>query len=126
MTDKTVNCGTKFCTYYADDDNCIGHTDENDGVCPGAVPSSGACKNSNSCFSVYHSCVDIKINGDVCMNHFRGGDIQDKDWPYKNNSSHGYTSESATWENGWLVGVPKKFTNAKGINLCKSKFTVDS
>lgn len=41
MTDKTVNCGTEYCNYYENDDNCIGHVDEKEGICAGAVPSSG-------------------------------------------------------------------------------------
>lgn len=119
MTDKTTNCGTEYCTYYADDDDCIGHTDESEGICAGAVPTSGPCKNKDTCFSVYHSCVDVKIDGNVCLSHFSGGDIQDKDWPYKNNSNKNYTSESAEWENSWLLNIPEKFTKEQGKNLCK-------
>ena len=42
------------------------------------------------CFSVYHSCVDIKIDGNVCLSHFSGGDIQDKDYHIKTIQTKNY------------------------------------
>lgn len=120
MTDKTTNCGTEFCNYYADDDNCIGHTDPNEGVCTGAVPTSGPCKNADTCFSVYHSCIDVKLSGSVPLDSFQGGDIQPSDWPYKANSNANYTSEATEWDNNWIVGVPDHFTTEAGQDLCPS------
>ena len=119
MTDKTVKCGTEYCNYYENDDNCIGHVDEKEGICAGAVPSSGPCKHKDTCFSVYHSCVDISIDGTVAMKDFEGGDIQRADWPYNQNSNKNYTLENAKWSNSWLSGVPDFYTTDTGKNLCE-------
>lgn len=118
MTDKTTNCGTEYCNYYADDDNCIGHTDPDAGVCTGAVPTSGPCKNADTCFSVYHSCIDVQLTGSTPMGSFKGGDLQPEDWPYKGNSNANYTSEATEWKDQWIVGVPDHFTTQAGKDLC--------
>lgn len=118
MTDKTTGCGLEFCNYYPDDDNCIGHTTTSEGICTGAVPTSGPCKNKDTCFSVYHSCIDLHIDGSIPIDEFKGGDLQPNDWKYKQNTNKNYTSEQSVWKDGWLQNVPEHYTNTEGIDLC--------
>lgn len=118
MTDKTTGCGLEFCNYYPEDDNCIGHTTSTEGICTGAVPTSGPCKYDDTCFSVYHSCVDIHINGKTPMEEFTGGDLQPSDWKYKENSNKNYTKENSEWKDGWLQNIPDHYTKKTEIDLC--------
>ena len=126
MTDKTTACGTEYCNYYADDDNCIGHVDPNEGVCTGAVPTSGPCAHADTCFSVYHSCIDVKLSGSVPLDSFKGGNIQPSDWPYKANPNSNYTSEATEWKDNWIVGVPDHFTKEAGKDLCPSSVELNA
>lgn len=120
MTDKTINCGLEYCNYYSDDDNCIGHTNLKQGICLGAVPTSGPCKYSDTCFSVYHSCIDIKLLGNHSIDNFKGDDLQPKDWPFRQNNNINYTKESIEWNNGWMTNLPKQYSTSIGIDLCSN------
>lgn len=120
MTDKTTGCGLEYCTYYANDDNCIGHTTTTEGICAGAVPTSGPCKHDDTCFSVYHSCIDIHIQGSIPLEDFGGGDLQPSDWKYNKNTNKNYTSEKGIWKNGLLQDIPEHYRKIAGINLCQN------
>jgi hypothetical protein len=37
-------------------------------------------------------------------------DQQPEEWPYKSMKMQYYGKEIGTWSNGWLQGVPEKFT----------------
>lgn len=117
MTDKTVGCGLEYCNYYADDDNCIGHTTTDEGICTGAVPTSGVCKNEDTCFSVYHSCIDVELLGKQSLDKVNPN-LQPDDWTYRENSNKNYTSEKASWKDGWLQDIPEHYTKKQGKDLC--------
>ena len=69
MTDKTVKCGSLFCTYHADDSACSGHIDAAQPTCFGA-PNDVPCKEKDSCFSNYHTCTDVSIAGTRAIEEF--------------------------------------------------------
>ena len=70
MTDKTTLCNIGNCTYYAEDSACSGHTDSTRS-CFGA-PNDNMCLKPNTCFSNYHSCTDIRIDGKLPFESFDG------------------------------------------------------
>jgi hypothetical protein len=117
MTDKTVGCGLEYCNYYENDDNCIGHLTTEEGVCKGAIPTSGVCKNEDTCFSVYHSCIDVKLLGEKSVDKLEKN-LQPKDWIYGENSNKNYTSENGIWKDGWLDKVPEHYMTEHGVDLC--------
>eukprot|EP00128_Syssomonas_multiformis_P018513 Colp12_sorted_trinity150504_noHs@27102 len=115
MTDKTVKCNIPTCTYYADDSMCSGHTD-NSPACAGVPSDAPPCKRENTCFSNYHSCFDVAINGAQSL--LNNNYTQPANWPFAKAKSGVYGAEVGTWKNGWLQGVPAEFTTQAGEKLC--------
>jgi hypothetical protein len=111
MTDKTTFCNIENCTYYSENSACSGHIDDTP-QCFGA-PNSDKCLNPNTCFSNYHSCTDIRINGKLSLKDYYGD--EPNNWPYSKLKKNVYRKESANWENGWLLNIPKDFTTPVGI-----------
>lgn len=114
MTDKTVRCGVPTCTYYPEDSACSGHID-NSPACFGA-PNNTPCLKPNTCFSNYHSCVDVTIAGTIPLK--TGNFSQPEDWPYRNLPDLLYSNEPGNWTNELLNGVPSIYTTFVGQDLC--------
>ena len=113
MTDKTTKCGVDVCTYYPQDSACSGHTDAAAGKCFGA-PNDIPCEKADACFSNYHTCTDVAIEGVKSFVDFEM-DLQPATWPWKNLTMGRYGLEDAEWEGGWLKDVPKEFTSLVGF-----------
>ena len=123
MTDKTTRppCGTAQtqCTYYADDSACSGHTDSAP-KCSGA-PNAQPCKRANTCFSNYHSCADVTINGALPIDSGAPSFAPPAAWPFANLPAGVYGgAEAAAWSNAWLssAAIPAQFTTQAGADLC--------
>lgn len=114
MTDKSVACGWNICTYHPDDSECSGHTDSSP-PCAGASTNT-PCKYANSCFSNYHTCVDVTINGNTPIGS--GNFTQPDNWPFAKMTNLQYGDEWGNWQNGWLQGVPSVFNTQAGQTLC--------
>lgn len=74
-----------------------------------------SCTYPGSCFSVYHSCANVRILGSVPRDDFVC--TPDPTWPYNALTPGEYTRvEEALWEDGWLVeaGVPASFRTPAG------------
>lgn len=114
MTDKTTKCDIPICTYYADDSACSGKIDSSP-TCYGA-PNNNPCKRSGTCYSNYHSCIDVSIYGKTPVQSARFP--QPSIWPSANQTELHYGQEVGTWTNGWLQGVPSEFSTQAGTDLC--------
>jgi len=114
MTDKTVKCGIPTCHYFANDSACSGKIDGSP-ACAGA-PNNTPCLNQNTCFSNYHSCIDVTLDGHVPLKN--ANFPQPIDWPYRSLPDLEYGSEIGTWTGGILQGAPKNFTTFQGVDLC--------
>jgi len=114
MTDKTVKCGSPQCNYWVDDSACSGHTDSSP-ACAGA-PNNNPCQRANTCFSNYHSCIDVSLNGKtpIASSNFP----QPGNWPFRNLPNLQYGNEPGTWNQGWLNNVPGDYTIQQGQTLC--------
>lgn len=113
MTDKTVNCNIPTCYYNPDDAACKGSTDPKADTCAGA-PNDNVCVQENECFSNYHSCSDVTIDGEIPLSEYAPTQVnaQPKDWPYSSMKMQYYGKEAATWKDSWLQGIPSNFTTA--------------
>lgn len=109
MTDKTVKCGIEECYYNPLDSACSGKTDPNAEACPFA-PTTQPCVAENECFSNYHSCTDVTIDGSTPI--AEASFEQPLLWPYRTMRESYYKLEAGQWQDGWLAeqGVPKIFT----------------
>lgn len=116
MTDKTVKCGEDICYYNPDDAACKGNTDPTAETCAGA-PNDNPCVQENECFSNYHSCSDVIINGEIPISDFEF-DQQPANWPYKSMKMNYYGAESGIWKDGFLTDVPSNFTTVFDSLTC--------
>jgi hypothetical protein len=118
MTDKTVNCGTPTCYYNPDDAACKGSTDPDAPTCAGA-PNDNVCVQEGECFSNYHSCSDVILQGSIPYTQF-AQDSQPADWPY--NADHMkmqyYGAEVGPWSDNWLQGLPANYTTVYDVLSC--------
>jgi len=97
MTDKLPSAGMTNCTY---DPTCTNCPEE-----PG------------TCFSVYHSCANVRILGSVPRSEFTCPP-QPADWPYTELPSGVYFVNEVgnfTADGQWLVGVPPFYTTPVGV-----------
>lgn len=69
MTDKTVKCGSLLCTYYPEDSACSGQIEASEPTCFGA-PNDVPCLKEDTCFSNYHTCTDVTIQGTRSFEEF--------------------------------------------------------
>lgn len=113
---KQPQCGMETCTYYAGNSACSGRLDANDPTCFGA-PNDIPCERPNTCFSNYHTCTDISIDGIGNVDDFEI-DQQPEEWPYRKLPASQYGLEAADWEGGWLKGVPSNFTTVADFLQC--------
>jgi len=118
MTDKTTKCGVNSCYYNPLDAACKGSTDPSAATCAGA-PNSNVCVEENECFSNYHSCTDVTINGSRPIEEF-SYDGQLDIWPFGSSvkKMQFYSQETGAWKNGWLVDVPSNFTTDYKVPSC--------
>lgn len=116
MTDKTVKCGIDTCYYNPDDAACKGSTDPAAETCAGA-PNDNVCVQDNECFSNYHSCTDVIIDGQTPIADFEFNQ-QPSDWPYAGMKLNYYGAEAGTWKDGFLTGVPSNFTTVYDSLTC--------
>ncbi|XP_065829831.1 uncharacterized protein [Oscarella lobularis] len=72
----------------------------------------GQSSSPNYCFSVYHSCANVKITGKIPRDNLNC--TQPADWPYSNKQADMYTQESHPWQNGTLTGLPSQYSNKIG------------
>lgn len=116
MTDKTTKCDIPMCYYNPSDAACKGSTDPYAETCAGA-PNDNVCVQENECFSNYHSCTDVIIEGKLPIGHF-SMDSQPADWPYADLKTQYYTTESSEWKDGWLQGIPSNYTTVYDSLTC--------
>jgi hypothetical protein len=96
MTDKLAGAGMANCTYDATCTNCPDK--------PG------------TCFSVYHSCANVRINGRTPRAQFTCPS-QPATWPYGNlTTSFYYIGEVGEFsaDGEWLANVPAEYTTPVG------------
>ena len=96
MTDKLAGAGMQNCTY--------------DATCTDCPDKPGTC------FSVYHSCANVRITGSVPRSSFRCP-AQPADWPYADLPVSTYfIGEIGEFsaDGQWLVGVPANYTTPTG------------
>jgi len=96
MTDKLAGNGMESCIYDPDCSNC---------------------NNGKNCFSNYHSCANVRINGTAVARNDYVAPAQSVDWPYAHLPTDEYfIGEVANYtaDNLWLLDVPKQFTTPIG------------
>jgi len=88
MTDKLPIVGLNQCTY---------------------IPNSDRPVWDGTCFSVYHSCANLRILG---SQPFTSAEqcTQPSGWPYADKPNFLYSvGEQAQWQGGWLVNAPPAY-----------------
>jgi len=95
MTDKLASNGMSECEYD---------------------PECSTCNNGKNCFSNYHSCGNVRINGSIPRNEYVSAG-QPISWPYSDLPPKIYYMDEAaeyTSDNLWLLDVPREFTTPVG------------
>lgn len=103
MTDKSKGgCGIDKCVYKPENAQCRPNEEEvpNDKkkTCSTWTTNFDLpnCTEPNSCFSNYHSCIDLEIQGTQSMLEYQCS--QPPDWPFSNLTPSTYGQESTVWE----------------------------
>jgi hypothetical protein len=123
MTDDTIGCGVPTCAYYSDDSSCSGWSPATPD-CGAPPPDAVPCKRPATCYTSYHSCADVSINGSIPIDSTAGTQafMQPSSWPHAfAPQSAGYGYENATWSSThWLTQphYPIEFTTMAGDDLC--------
>jgi len=96
MTDKLASNGMTECLYDPECTTC------NDGI---------------RCFSNYHSCANVRINGTIPRSEFKCPVEDPSDWPYRDFPSDIYYPKEVgeyTEDNLWLKDVPQRYVTPVG------------